>query len=124
MTGYDLFIARQLTPSWLQSIQHLNLILEAGWVGGYGSLEVLGDKFLPKQSRLFDEDAESSECREGGGETLLSVTQAIGAGGETQPASSTHSHSPILAQHLYFSKKNILVLWNTISFSDILIFCE
>ena len=106
MTGYDLFIARQLTPTWLQSIQHLNLILEVGWVGGYGSLEVLGYKFLPKQSRLFDEDAESSECRESGGKTLLSVTQAIRACETWSPPSTppTHTHKS-LVQHCHFSPK-------------------
>ena len=33
MTCYDLFIARQLTPSCFQSIQHHNLILGGGYVG-------------------------------------------------------------------------------------------
>ena len=83
------------------------LILEVGWVGGYGSLEVLGYKFLPKQSRLFDdEDAESSECRGCGGKTLLSVTQAIRACETWSPPSTppTHTHKS-LVQHCHFSPK-------------------
>ena len=45
------------------------------WVGEYGRLGVLRYKFLPKQSRLFDDDAHWR----GGGKTLLSVTHAIRA---------------------------------------------
>ena len=105
--------------SWTDSLlsmytKHHNLILVRAWKDGSES-ECIGCKFLSKQG--------TRRCV-AGGKTLLSVTQAIGAGGETQPASSTHSHSPTLAQHLHFSKKNILVLWNTISFSDILNSCE
>ena len=39
MTCYDLFIARQLTPSWLQSIQHLNFN-PGGRVGGWVDMGV------------------------------------------------------------------------------------
>lgn len=86
--------------SWTDSLlsmytKHHNLILVRAWKDGSES-GCIGCKFLSKQG--------TRRCV-AGGKTLLSVTQAIGAGGETQPASSTHSHSPILAEHLYFSKK-------------------
>ena len=79
-------------------------------MGGYGSLEVLGDKFLPKQSRLFDDEAESSECREGGGKTLLSVTQAIRACETCSPPSTppTHTHKS-LVQHCHFFAKRLFL---------------
>ena len=64
-------------------------------MGGYGSLEVLGDKFLPKQSRLFDDEAESSEGREGGGKTLLSVIQAIRACETWSPPSTPPTLRPV-----------------------------
>ena len=86
--------------SWTDSLlsmytKHHNLILVRAWKDGSES-GCIGCKFLWKQG--------TRRCV-AGGKTLLSVTQAIGAGGETQPASSTHSHSPTLAQHLHFSKK-------------------
>ena len=94
------------TDTILLSIYTTPQLYPGAWVGEYGRLGVLRYKFLPKQSRLFDDEAESSECREGGGETLLSVTQAIRACETCSPPSTppTHTHKS-LVQHCHFSPK-------------------